>query len=173
MTKEQLVLENWNLFWNAFGAIGTTIGSFITACAVIVAVKQYKQPFVKEIKIDFTLAMVNFEETPKAYYRIKFINSGIRKCKITSMYIKGKKTNLFILPPTQIPRYNNPQFPHSLAQEESCEIFFEYNDFRKMVKKQLEDGWKPEYRRLRIYVTDSAGDTYYGKFKIKMSRFKK
>lgn len=173
MTKEQLVFENWNLFWNAFGAIGTTIGSFITACAVIVAVKQYRQPFVKKIKIDFSLVMVNFEETPKAYYKIKFINSGIRECKIASMYIKGKKTNLFIFPPSQIPRYNNSQFPCCLAQEDSCDMFFEYGDFRKMIRKQLEVGWKPRYRRLRIYVTDSAGEIYCGKFKIKMSGFKK
>lgn len=173
VTKEQLVFENWNLFWNAFGAIGTTIGSFITACAVIVAVKQYRQPFVKKIKIDFSLAMVNFEETPKPYYVIKFINTGIRECKITSMYIRGKKSNLFIFPPSQIPRYNNPQFPCFLPQEESCEIFFGYDDFRKLVSKQFENGWKPKYKRLRLYITDSAGNIYFQKFKIKMSGFKK
>ena len=32
---------DWNLFWSAFGAIGTTFGSLITAVAVIVAVYQY------------------------------------------------------------------------------------------------------------------------------------
>ena len=32
------------IFWDAFGAIGTTLGSLITAIAVVVAVYQYKQP---------------------------------------------------------------------------------------------------------------------------------
>ena len=31
---------DWNLFWSAFGAIGTTVGSLITGVAVVVAVKQ-------------------------------------------------------------------------------------------------------------------------------------
>ena len=29
---------DWSLFWDAFGAIGTTAGSLITAIAVVVAV---------------------------------------------------------------------------------------------------------------------------------------
>lgn len=33
---------DWNLFWSAFDAIGTTFGSLITAVAVIVAVYQYR-----------------------------------------------------------------------------------------------------------------------------------
>ena len=39
---------NWNLFWSAFGAIGSTLGSFVTAIALIIAIKQYKQPLKKK-----------------------------------------------------------------------------------------------------------------------------
>lgn len=45
---------DWNLFWSAFGAIGSTLGSFITAIALIVAIKQYKQPLKKELMWMYT-----------------------------------------------------------------------------------------------------------------------
>ena len=160
---------DWNLFWQAFGAIGTTIGSFITAGAVIVAVMQYRQPFAKKIKIDFSGAMVNFDEEPKMYYQITFINKGIRKCTITSLHIRGKENDLFIFPPNNIPRYKNPQFPITLEQEQDCKMFFEYDDFRSLLKKKYEHGWEPKFKYLRLYVNVSSGDTYCGKFKIKMS----
>lgn len=44
---------DWNLFWSAFGAIGTTVGSLITGVAVVVAVKQYKQPLEKKIVVSY------------------------------------------------------------------------------------------------------------------------
>lgn len=49
INRKRGVSMDWNIFWAAFGAIGTTIGSLITASAVVVAVKQYKQP-LKKIK---------------------------------------------------------------------------------------------------------------------------
>ena len=42
---------DWQLFWTAFGAVGTTLGSLITAIAVVVAVIQYKQPLKKKVKL--------------------------------------------------------------------------------------------------------------------------
>lgn len=48
---------DWILFWTAFGAIGTTLGSLITAIAVAIAVRQYKQPLVKRLKIEFSSAI--------------------------------------------------------------------------------------------------------------------
>ena len=42
---------DWQLFWTAFGAVGTTLGSLITAIAVVVAVIQYKQPLKKQVKL--------------------------------------------------------------------------------------------------------------------------
>lgn len=43
------MINDWNLFWNAFGAIGTTVGSIATAVAVIVALWQTKFNEKKEI----------------------------------------------------------------------------------------------------------------------------
>ncbi|MCI8540271.1 MAG: iron-containing alcohol dehydrogenase [Erysipelotrichaceae bacterium] len=41
------------LFWTAFGAIGTTLGSFATAIAVIVALWQTKYSTKKKLKLVF------------------------------------------------------------------------------------------------------------------------
>ena len=69
---------NWNLFWSAFGAIGTTIGSLITGIAVIIAVKQYRQPLKKAINMGFTSAvsMDEISGKPLYFYCITLKNRG-------------------------------------------------------------------------------------------------
>lgn len=52
---------DWSLFWDAFGAIGTTAGSLITAIAVVVAVVQYKQPLIKKIRITVSTSFPVYE----------------------------------------------------------------------------------------------------------------
>ena len=71
---------DWNIFWSAFGAIGTTIGSLITAGAVVIAVKQYKQPLKKVIKVEFTSAVSLDEISGRSlyFYCISIKNKGIR-----------------------------------------------------------------------------------------------
>ena len=71
---------DWNMFWTAFGAIGTTIGSFITAIAVVIAVRQYKQPLIKKMKIKFTTGFVvmNDNSLGETLHCIAVSNSGIR-----------------------------------------------------------------------------------------------
>lgn len=46
---------DWDLFGSAFGAIGTTVGSLITAIAVVVAVYQY----IMFINDDLKTEMIN------------------------------------------------------------------------------------------------------------------
>lgn len=44
-------MTNWNTFWTAFGAIGTTLGAFATAVAVWVSLRPYK----RAISVDFSM----------------------------------------------------------------------------------------------------------------------
>lgn len=76
---------DWNLFWNAFGAVGTTAGSLITAIAVVVAVRQYKQPLIKKLKISFTTGFVvmNDNSLGETLHCITVSNTGIRPIVIT------------------------------------------------------------------------------------------
>lgn len=77
-------------FWSAFGAIGTTLGSLITAGAVVIAVRQYKLPMKRKLEIHFNRASVMppFEEIDNDFFVIAVSNIGIRDVKITGIYIK-------------------------------------------------------------------------------------
>jgi len=88
---------DWNIFWSAFGAIGTTVGSLITAIAVIIAVMQYKQPLKKIVKVKMTSAISLDELSGKSlcFYCISIKNKGIRTVQINSIYIlKGIEKNM-------------------------------------------------------------------------------
>lgn len=159
---------DWNLFWNAFGAIGTTIGSLTTAITVIVAVKQYKQPLKKMIKVEFTSAISCDENgRPLEFYCITVKNKGIRPVKINSLYICGIRKNLWI---------NNAQFasnakvelPIKIEPEESKDFLFETDNIRGAIKKAINDNILRKNKRLVILVTDSIGDKHYCKTSIKL-----
>lgn len=71
---------DWNLFWSAFGAIGTTVGSLITGVAVVVAVKQYKQPLEKKIVVSYgtTLPIMTDNSMGSYHMFIDAKNLGVR-----------------------------------------------------------------------------------------------
>jgi hypothetical protein len=164
------IMMDWNIFWSAFGAIGTTAGSLITAAAVVVSVIQYRQPLLKKLKITFSCSLIGSEQGPKLHYVIGVGNRGIRECSIKSLIIKGKTQDLY-LNFTQIKGDGHVKFPFLLKQEDWKDIIFDYELFRSVIKKQLENGWVPKERKLIIYVRDSVGDEHRGKSKIKMSAF--
>ena len=150
---------DWNLFWNAFGAIGTTVGSLITAIAVVIAVKQYKQPIDKVIKVEFTSALSIDENSgkPLEFYCISVKNKGIREVQIHSLNIYGKKKKVWI---------NNAQFnsnakinlPTKVLPEECKEFLFEANNFRNVLKMSADDKVLKKNQKLVIMVTDSLGE---------------
>ena len=69
---------NWNLFWTAFSAIGTTMGTFVTAIAAILAYRQYSLSKSAKLKIiaEFSIKMDSLEN-PEEYFVLKFVNKGI------------------------------------------------------------------------------------------------
>ena len=76
---------DWNIFWSAFGAIGTTAGSLITAFAVVVAVIQYRQPITKRLKIRFNSGIISLAEDKDSSIfvsTISIINTGIREIDV-------------------------------------------------------------------------------------------
>lgn len=162
---------DWNLFWNAFGAIGTTVGSLITAIAVVVAVKQYKQPLDKVIKVEFTSALsrdVNSGK-PLSFYCISVKNKGIREVQINSLNIYGKKKKVWI---------NNVQFdsnvkinlPTKVLPEECKEFLFEVDNFRNALKMSVGDKVLKKNQKVVIMVTDSLGESYFCKTDIRIKK---
>lgn len=157
---------DWNIFWSAFGAIGTTIGSLITAGAVVIAVKQYKQPLKKVIKVEFTSA-VSLDEIfgrSLCFYCVSIKNKGIRAVQVNSINVKGNKKKLWI---------NNAQFnsnakvnlPIRIEPEENVNFLFEIENFKNALRKAVSDKVLRKNQRLIIFVEDSLGDNYYCKTK--------
>lgn len=157
---------DWNIFWSAFGAIGTTIGSLITAGAVVIAVKQYKQPLKKVIKVEFTSAVSLNEISGRSlcFYCVSIKNKGIRTVQINSINIKGNKKKLWI---------NNAQFnsnakvnlPIKIEPEENIDFLFEIENLKNALRTAVSDRVLRKNQRLIIFATDSLGDNYYCKTK--------
>ena len=155
---------NWNLFWSAFGAIGTTIGSLITGIAVIIAVKQYRQPLKKAINMGFTSAvsMDEISGKPLYFYCITLKNRGLRTLQINSFHVKGDRKSLWI---------NNIQFdsnakvrlPFRLDPETSVDFLIEGDVFRNALREAVANNELKKNQRLILFATDSLGDRYYCK----------
>lgn len=163
---------DWNIFWTAFGAIGTTIGSLITATAVIVALLQYRQPLLKKIELEFTGALADFGNGTKHYYTVTIKNRGIRTCTISSLWIKGKDNNMY-MNLAQIKGIGCVEFPFTLEQEETKPIFFEREAMISQLKAHYNKDWIPVDKKLIIYAVDSTGDKHKTKTNIVVKKFLK
>lgn len=160
---------DWNIFWAAFGAIGTTLGSLITASAVVIAVKQYKQPLKKIVKVEVTsAAIVDNSGNHLMFYCISVKNRGVRTVQINSINIKGNKKVLWL---------NNIQFesdtkinlPVKIGPEEIIDFLIEVEKFRMEIKKAATNKVIRKRGKLVVFVTDSLGDKYYCKTNIKIA----
>ena len=160
---------DWNIFWSAFGAIGTTLGSMVTAIAVIIAVKQYKQPLKKIIQVKMSCAFSSdmYSGKPLDFYCISIKNRGIRPVEINSICIRGNKKNLWI---------NNMEFisnariglPIKIDAEQNKDYLFEVNNFKNGIREAVEKKILSKRNKLIIFVTDSLGDEYVCKTNIRV-----
>ena len=160
---------DWNIFWAAFGAIGTTLGSLITASAVVIAVKQYKQPLKKIVKVEVTSAItVDYLENSLMFFCIKIMNRGVRTVEVNSINIQGNKKVLWINK-TQYESNTKINLPAKIEPEEIIDFFIEVEKFRRMIKKAVTNKVIRKRGKLVVFVTDSLGDKYYCKTNIKIA----
>jgi len=61
---------NWDLFWSAFGAIGTTAGAFLAAASIIIALKPYR----KRLTVKFGMKGYADEKSPE--FSVECYNIG-------------------------------------------------------------------------------------------------
>ena len=161
---------DWNVFWSAFGAIGTTIGSLITAIAVVVAVKQYRQPITKLIKVEFNSSIaIDINNKTHALYTLSVKNKGVRNVIISSLYVKGDNKNLFI---------NNMQMkmaefkilPLEVEPEHCVEFYFDVSEFKTEIAKMIKLKHIKKNQKFIVFVTDALGDSYFCKTNIKVGQ---
>lgn len=153
---------DWNLFWTAFGAIGTTLGSLITAIAVVVAVRQYKEPLVKRIKISFTSAFPVGLGVETDLFCIGVSNTGIRPVNISNIVLSVGAKNLIInRAQFDIPGLLQPlNFPIELQPEQQIEMYLERLIIAGYFAENLKNGNFNRATPVKVAVTDKTGGCY-------------
>ena len=161
----------WGLFWSAFGAIGTTVGSMITAIAVVVAVYQYKQPLKKRILITFNSGLLVFplDDSDDEIYSINVGNIGIRPVVLTNIYFKVGKKKL-VLNNLEHADLSKIQFPCTLNQEEAVAMHISRLRLKSVLGKLIAENKISGKAKIQIQVTDTTGGEYIHKTKCKASQ---
>lgn len=152
---------DWNLFWSAFGSIGTTIGSITTAIAVIVAVKQYKQPLEKRIVVSYgtTLPIMTNNSMGNIHMYIDAKNMGVRDVTITGFYFHTKKKNYY-LNGLQSPVIQPISFPYVLHQEECITFHMDLEGTEQELIRLQQQKVLKKRQKLYACVQDSMGENY-------------
>jgi len=164
---------DWAVFWSAFGAIGTTIGSLITAIAVIIAVRQYKQPITKRIKIMFNLEfpIMSDGNSPEIWAGIGVTNIGTRPIQIKNIMLNlGDKNLLISSIQIQYPEILPIQFPSELQLEENVEMHLQFNRLAYELSKLIQKDEIMANRKIKILVSDTANQKYLYKTKWSAKR---
>lgn len=158
---------DWALFWTAFQAIGTTLGSIITAIAVMIAVKQYKQPLEKRLIVEHGTAFgVGYGLTEEAYVYICVKNCGMREASINGFYLKNKKKKFYI---NQMQSNFMPiNFPYELKPEEKVDFYVSRDRFINGLKDMSQRGLVSRNENLCIFVQDSLGKAHFDKKTIRV-----
>ncbi len=136
---------DWNLFWNGFGAIGSTLGSLATAITVLIAIKQLKQP--KEIKIrnkEFVRMKISFSQKPM--FHIRYFNDCLRTVFIESVgyYIDNQYIGLNSEDAKieLIGSQDNQTFPCVLTENVFLDVSIEYGILKQKINCYIKEHGK-------------------------------
>ncbi len=160
---------DWNLFWTAFGAIGTTLGAVATTAAVIVALWQTKYSQKKKLLLNFTDNIQLYNQ--KTGEIIKFIgitisNVGNRKVTIQSWGMHLNEGSILLVPPPEasgMEKMAYTMLPQTLDLEESIEVQWHKGRFLKFLEENKANITKS--KPLVFFVIDSTGKEYRVKTK--------
>lgn len=155
-----------NLFWNAFGAIGGTLGAVATFIAVIVALWQTKLNYKKKLKVSFSdkhSIVATNENKIINYIGLTVTNIGNREVFIKNWgYYLNNNTINIILPDTSfIGKLFQVELPYKLQIEESITLQYETNLFCKSLDICIKDSKLQPNKKIKFFVTDSTGKQYF------------
>lgn len=153
---------DWGVFWTAFGAIGTTLGSLITAVAVVVAVKQYTEPLTKRIMIKFTSAIPVGLPIDAPLLCISVANSGIRPICISDIRFNVGKKDLFLgAVQFTIPgALSQLSFPAEVQPEGKIDMYLNQKQVSQFLAESIADGCLNKRTPVKIAVMDQTGGRY-------------
>lgn len=160
------MINDWNLFWNAFGAIGTTVGSIATAVAVIVALWQTKFNEKKKLRINFSDSYVVYsphQHTKVDVICLNVVNVGNRTVILDNWgfrYSNKKESGLIGFNQSILESVYSPKLPHDLPIEATVTLFWEKVFFERAIAEEISCGHLKSNKRVVFFVTDSTGKIY-------------
>lgn len=164
---------DWMLFWNAFGAIGGTLGAMATSAAVLVALWQTKYSQKKKIKISFTDDIAIVSENGDNIYRfvgLEIINIGNREVIISGwgfILDNGEKMQI-VEDFSPLGKLVSTKLPHKLQIEESKTLMYNKSLFTRVLNDSCTSGKLSKESRITFYMVDSTGKKYTTKTKKKV-----
>ena len=167
-------VPDWTLFWTAFGAIGSTIGSAATTIAVIVALWQTKYPYKKNLKLKFsdsTKIVSERNSNLPMLVSLDIANIGNRDVHLKEwgiILMNKKRTILFSQFPTDefptvLKKSLFPEFPLHLPIDKTITLYFEQQLFLNAIFESVKEKDLKKHQQVKIYVMDSTGKKYYTK----------
>lgn len=117
------------LFWTAFGAIGTVLGSVFASAAIFISVKQLRQPLKRNIKIIYRIKET-FPGDEDPLFILYLINDGLKMITLESVGYKVRNKYIQI----QDVEIGKTRFPRSIKTEEIISLKFDFNKFRRGVQ---------------------------------------
>lgn len=139
-------MEKWNAFWTAFGAIGTTLGAFATAAAVLISLKPYKKKFT-------TMFGIEAHGDGDTLYYLSVYNTGSSiYCENISLIYKRKIIVDCI----------NYDMPLIIKSENEYKYEFDEQEI-DAIKYHVRE---KDIKVLDVYVYDISGKAYRSKIDI-------
>ena len=161
---------DWTLVWTAVGAIGTSVGSLITAITVVVAVRQYLQPITKKIEVAYGSSIPVFDNKLGDHYiHIKVNNRGLREITINSFDMFYKKKTFFINR-AQANLGSLIEFPFVLTPGQSCTFFMSHDNLKGALNEYVKDKTLRRQARLSFGIIDASGDTHRCRKKLSVAK---
>lgn len=156
---------DWNLFWTAVGAIGSSVGALTTAIAVIVALWQTKFSQKKKLRLLLSANMsihppVNIDD--EKYVTLMITNTGNRDIVIEKWGYLLNKSIYLILSPDITLQSIQPSLPQRLSIEESLTLITKQNSLKNNIQAKSKKLLMQSVP-IKFFVVDSAGHTYYAK----------
>lgn len=143
-------MNNYDLFWTVFAAIGQAVGAIATSAAVIVTLWQIRYANRKKVKVRFSDKNVVISENGNLkfhFVNLTVTNIGNRNVIVPDM------TNPIV-------KAIQKQLPCTLEPEESLDLVFDIKLFLRNLREQLKNGTFKEKDKLTLYMLDSAGKEY-------------
>lgn len=156
------------LFWSAFGAIGTTLGAFATATAVIVALWQTKHANKKKLKVTFTddvqLVPADGDFTKRMkYVGITVTNIGNRKVKLINwrLVFPDNRGGIIVQDTSPLGKLISPPWPMILESEDQTSQYWDKNLFYAYLLDEVPKYSKKDRNKKIVWIVkDSTGRNY-------------